>query len=58
MLYTNGRMINETALMIDESGVDFPRTFSNLTQDANTNTILNAIQNRSQHLNVSAFNGR
>jgi hypothetical protein len=44
--------------MIDEAGVDFPRTFGNLTQDANTNTILNAIQNRSQHLNVSAFNGR
>jgi len=58
MLYTNGRLINDTAAMIDESGVDFPRTFGNLTQDANTNTILNAIQNKSQHLNVSAFNGR
>ncbi len=30
-MYTNGRLINETALMIDESGVDFPRTFGNLT---------------------------
>ena len=58
MLYTNGRLINDTASMIDEAGVDFPRTFGNLTQDDNTNTILNAIQNRSQHLNVSAFNGR
>ena len=43
MLYTNGRLMNSTALKIDETGIDFPRTFSNLTNDQNTNTILNAI---------------
>ena len=48
--------MNETALLIDETNVDFPKTFGNLTNDQNTNTILDAIQNRSKHLNASAFN--
>jgi hypothetical protein len=55
-MYTNGRLMNETALLIDEANVDFPKTFGNLTNDQNTNTILDAIQNRSKHLNASAFN--
>jgi hypothetical protein len=58
MLYTNGRLLNRTAQLIDQTGVDFPKTFGNLTNDQNTNSILDAIQNRKTHLNVSAFNGR
>ena len=58
MMYTNARLMNDTALLIDETGVDFPKTFGNLTNDQNTNTILDAIQNRAKHLNVSAFNGK
>jgi len=50
--------MNSTAQTMDETGIDFPKTFGNLTNDQNTNTILDAIQNRSKHLNVSAFNGR
>ena len=50
--------MNSTAQIMDETGIDFPKTFGNLTNDQNTNTILDAIQNRSKHLNVSAFNGR
>jgi hypothetical protein len=43
MLYTNARLMNETALLIDETNIDFPKTFGNLTADQNTNTILDAI---------------
>lgn len=43
MLYTNARLMNETAAIIDQTGIDFPKTFGNLTSDQNTNTILDAI---------------
>jgi hypothetical protein len=46
MLYTNTRNINKTAMLIDSMGVDFPKTYANLIADKNTNTILEAMQNR------------
>ncbi len=36
-------MINNTAFLIDQTDVDFPATFRNLTNDQNTNTILDAM---------------
>jgi len=50
LLYTNGRMLNTTAHIIDSTGVDFPATFRKLVADQNTNIILDAAQNRSKHL--------
>lgn len=43
-------MLNSTAHLIDATGVDFPATFRNLVADQNTNIILDAMQNRSKHL--------
>lgn len=53
MLYTNGRLVNDIAHTIDEMNIDYPKTYKNLTNDANTNTILTAIQLRSQHMNTN-----
>ena len=55
MLYTNGRNINKTAMLIDELGIDFPKSFANLTADKNTNIILDSIQNRKMHIQKSPF---
>ena len=55
MLYTNARFMNDISEQIDSHGVDFSRTFANLTADQNTNTILNSIQNKTQHLNTNPF---
>ena len=47
--------MNDISEQIDSHGVDFSRTFANLTADQNTNTILNSIQNKTQHLNTNPF---
>jgi len=51
-MYTNARFIDDITEKIEFNGIDYPRTFANLTNDMNTNTILNAIQNRKVHLNT------
>jgi hypothetical protein len=35
--------MNKTAMLIDELGVDFPKTYANLVNDQNTNIILDAM---------------
>jgi len=36
---------------IDTHNINYPKSFAKLTDDQNTNTILNAIANRAIHLN-------
>jgi hypothetical protein len=42
LLYTNSRLLNDIAMKIDSSDIDYPKTFNNLISDENTNTILTA----------------
>ena len=42
-MYTNARFIDDITEKIEFNGIDYPRTFANLTNDMNTNTILEAI---------------
>lgn len=51
-MYTNARFIDDITEKIEFNGIDYPRTFANLTNDMNTVTILEAIQNRKVHLNT------
>ena len=55
LMYTNARFIDDITEKIEHNGIDYPKTFSNLTNDQNTNTILNAIQNRKVHLNTDPY---
>ena len=40
---------------IDTHNINYPKSFAKLTDDQNTNTILNAIANRAIHLNKKIF---
>ena len=42
-MYTNARFIDDITEKIEFNSIDYPRTFANLTNDMNTNTILEAI---------------
>lgn len=51
LLYTNTRLISDIAQKIQTGNVNYSKTYQNLTNDANLNTILWATQNRAIHLN-------
>jgi hypothetical protein len=58
MLYTNARFMNDIAEKINENGIDYSRSYANLTGDQNTNQILTAVQLRSEHLNKNPLGNK
>jgi hypothetical protein len=53
LIYTNTRLISDIGEKISTTNINYPKSYKNLTQDTNTNTILTAIQNRAIHLNTA-----
>lgn len=45
--------MGDISAKIVDGNVNYPETYKGLTNDSNTNTILNAIQNRAIHLGLN-----
>lgn len=43
LMYTNSRLMGDISAKIVDGNVNYPETYKGLTNDSNTNTILNAI---------------
>lgn len=50
MLYSNERLINDISQLIEDTDTDYPKSYQKVAKSSINNTILTAIQLRSQHL--------
>ena len=55
VLYTNKELMSQIAQIVNNNNIDLPSSYMSLTVDSNTNTILNAMQNRSLHVQRNPF---
>lgn len=46
VLYTNKELVNQIAQIVNNNNIDLPSSYLGISVDKNTNTILNAMQNR------------
>jgi len=58
LLYTNTRLMGDITAKIQLGNVNYSKTYQNLTNDSNTNTILWALQNKAIHLNMNPNDGQ
>jgi hypothetical protein len=56
-MYTNERLMGDICETIQKGNVNYSKTYQNLTNDQNTNTILWAIQNKAIHMNMNPNEG-